>query len=70
VTGRSLAPGPAHGLPGQFRPDRRGDGLPEIRVERPDEIAPAIGKALAADRPTVVDVFTDVNCPALEPWTP
>ena len=41
-----------------------------IRVERPDEISPAIRLALAADRPTIVDVFTDVNCPAPEPWTP
>jgi acetolactate synthase I/II/III large subunit len=41
-----------------------------IRVERPDEIAPALREAEAADRPVVVDVFTDVNCPAPEPWTP
>jgi acetolactate synthase I/II/III large subunit len=41
-----------------------------IRVERPDEIAPAIRRALAADRPAVVEVMTDVNCPAPEPWTP
>jgi acetolactate synthase-1/2/3 large subunit len=41
-----------------------------IRVERPDEIASALCNALAADRPAVVDVFTDVNCPAPEPWAP
>jgi thiamine pyrophosphate-dependent acetolactate synthase large subunit-like protein len=41
-----------------------------IRVERPDEIALAIRRALAADRPAVVDVVTDVNCPAPEPWVP
>ena len=41
-----------------------------IRVERPDEIAPALRKALAANRPAVVDVVTDVNCPAPDPWTP
>lgn len=41
-----------------------------IRVERPGEIAGALRQALAADRPAVVDVFTDVNCPAPEPWTP
>jgi acetolactate synthase-1/2/3 large subunit len=41
-----------------------------IRVERADEIAPALRRALAADRPAVVDVATDVNCPAPDPWTP
>ena len=41
-----------------------------IRVERPDEIAPALRAAGAADRPVVVDVFTDVSCYAPEPWTP
>ena len=41
-----------------------------IRVERPDEIAPALRKAGAADRPVVLDVVTDVNCPAPDPWTP
>jgi acetolactate synthase-1/2/3 large subunit len=41
-----------------------------IRVERPGEIGEAIRKALTADRPAVVDVFTDVNCPAPEPWSP
>lgn len=41
-----------------------------IRVEKPDDIAPALRTALAADRPVVVDVATDVNCPAPEPWTP
>jgi acetolactate synthase I/II/III large subunit len=41
-----------------------------IRVERPEEIIPALREAGAADRPVVVDVFTDVNCYAPEPWTP
>ena len=41
-----------------------------IRVERPGEIGEALRKALTADRPAVVDVFTDVNCPAPEPWSP
>lgn len=41
-----------------------------IRVERPDEIAPALREAETADRPVVVDVFTDVSCHAPEPWTP
>jgi acetolactate synthase-1/2/3 large subunit len=41
-----------------------------IRVEKPAEIAPALRTALAADRPAVVDVVTDVDCPAPEPWLP
>ena len=41
-----------------------------IRVERPQEIAPASQKALAADRPVVVDVLSDVRCFAPDPWSP
>jgi acetolactate synthase-1/2/3 large subunit len=41
-----------------------------IRVEAPDAIAPALRQALAADRPAVVEVITDVNCPAPDPWSP
>jgi acetolactate synthase I/II/III large subunit len=40
-----------------------------IRVEKPEAIAPALRTALASDRPAVVDVVTDVNCPAPEAWT-
>ena len=32
-----------------------------IRVERPGEIAPALERALAANRPAVVDVATDIE---------
>lgn len=45
-------------------------GCVGIRVEQPDAIAPAIREALASGRPAVVDVVTDVNCPAPEPWSP
>ena len=41
-----------------------------IRVERPEEIAPALKKALASDQPAVVDVVTDVSVRAPAPWTP
>jgi len=41
-----------------------------LRVEEPAGIAPALRAALAADRPAVVDVVTDVNCPAPDPWIP
>jgi acetolactate synthase-1/2/3 large subunit len=45
-------------------------GCRGFRVERPDEIGDALRKALTADRPAVVDVVTDVNCSAPDPWTP
>jgi acetolactate synthase-1/2/3 large subunit len=32
-----------------------------IRVEKPSEIAPAIRQALAADRPVIIDVVTDID---------
>jgi acetolactate synthase-1/2/3 large subunit len=41
-----------------------------LRVEHPDEIAPAVRQALAARIPAVVEVITDVRCPAPEPWAP
>jgi thiamine pyrophosphate-dependent acetolactate synthase large subunit-like protein len=41
-----------------------------LQVTQPDEIAPAIRQALAANLPAVVEVITDVKCPAPEPWAP
>ncbi len=41
-----------------------------IRVDRPEEIAPALRKALAAGKPAVVEVLTDPECRAADPWTP
>jgi acetolactate synthase-1/2/3 large subunit len=32
-----------------------------IRVEKPGDIAPALQRALAADRPVVIDVVTDIE---------
>jgi acetolactate synthase I/II/III large subunit len=32
-----------------------------IRVESPGELAPALRQALAADRPVIVDVVTDIE---------
>jgi acetolactate synthase-1/2/3 large subunit len=36
-------------------------GAVGIRVEQPKDIAPALRKALAADRPVIVDVVTDIE---------
>ena len=35
-----------------------------IRVERPEEFAPALNTALKADRPVVIEAITDPNCKA------
>lgn len=40
-----------------------------IRVESPEMIGAALAQALAADKPTVVDVATDLNSRAPIPWT-
>jgi len=41
-----------------------------IRVENPEAIAGALKEALAADIPAVVEVVTDAECKAPEPWRP
>jgi acetolactate synthase I/II/III large subunit len=41
-----------------------------IRVEKPEEIRRALETALAADEPAVVEVITDANCRAADPWSP
>ena len=38
-----------------------------IAVDKPDEVGPAWDRALAADRPTVLDVRTDPNVPPMPP---
>jgi pyruvate dehydrogenase (quinone) len=42
-------------------------GLKGIRVETPEEVAPAWEEALAADRPCVLDFVTDPEVPPLPP---
>ena len=41
-----------------------------VRAERPGEVGPAIEKALAAGRPAVVDVVSDINVLAPLGWAP
>ena len=45
-------------------------GVRGIRVERPDELAPALAQALSANEPIVVDVVTELEPRAPEPWSP
>ena len=42
-------------------------GLGGVRVERPDDIGAAWDRAFAADRPFVVEAFTDPDVPPLPP---
>ncbi|WP_114944571.1 thiamine pyrophosphate-requiring protein [Microvirga calopogonii] len=42
-------------------------GLDGLRVEDPEQIGPAWDRALAADRPFVLDMVTDPNVPPLPP---
>lgn len=41
-----------------------------LRVERPQDIAPALAEALAAQRPAVIEVISDPASQAPDPWTP
>ncbi|HWD57845.1 MAG TPA: thiamine pyrophosphate-binding protein [Stellaceae bacterium] len=45
-------------------------GVRGIRVERPGDVAPALAEALAANEPVLVDVVTDLEPRAPEPWSP
>jgi len=42
-------------------------GLLAINVDQPDQVGPAWDSALAADRPTVLDVRCDPNVPPIPP---
>lgn len=56
--------------PTDFAAVARSFGVRGIRVERPAELAPALREALAAGEPVVVDVVTDLEPRAPEPWAP
>ncbi|HEY8290513.1 MAG TPA: thiamine pyrophosphate-binding protein [Acetobacteraceae bacterium] len=56
--------------PTNFADVARVFGLRGIRVEEPSQIAPALRDALASDETVVVDVATDIDCRAPEPWLP
>ena len=56
--------------PTDFAAVARSFGLRGIRVERADDIAPALREAIAAEETVVVDVATDIEARAPEPWAP
>nr|WP_201865267.1 hypothetical protein [Microvirga soli] len=45
----------------------RSIGLDGIRIDDPEQVGPAWDRALAADRPFVLDMVTDPNVPPLPP---
>lgn len=56
--------------PTNFADVARVFGLRGIRVEQAAQIGPALRDALASDETVVVDVATDIDCRAPEPWLP
>ncbi len=56
--------------PTDFTAVARSFGVRGIRVEQPQEIAPALQQALAADEPVLIDVVTDLEPRAPEAWSP
>ena len=56
--------------PTDFTAVAKSFGVRGIRVEQPQDIAPALQQALALDEPVVVDVVTDLEPRAPEAWSP
>jgi acetolactate synthase I/II/III large subunit len=56
--------------PTDFTAVARSFGVRGLRVERPAEIGPALSEALSASEPVLVDVVTDLEPRAPEPWAP
>ena len=56
--------------PVSFAQIARDMGCFGVRVERPEEIAPALRQALAANAPAVVEVMTDFSARVPPPWAP
>ena len=56
--------------PTNFAEVARSFGLKGIRVEHPSQIAAALQEAMASNETVVVDVATEIEARAPEPWTP
>jgi acetolactate synthase-1/2/3 large subunit len=56
--------------PTDFAEVARTFGLRGISVQEPSQIAPALRDALSSDETVVVDVATDIDARAPEPWLP
>jgi len=47
-----------------------GFGCVGIRIEKPGDLNDALKRAIAMEKPVVVDVVTDMYAIAPHPWTP
>ena len=56
--------------PTDFTAVARSFGLNGIRVERPEDIGPALREAMASPETVVLDVVTDIEARAPAPWAP
>lgn len=56
--------------PTDFAEIARAFGIEGIRVDRPQELRAALDRAIAINAPVVVDVATDAEARAPEPWSP
>jgi thiamine pyrophosphate-dependent acetolactate synthase large subunit-like protein len=56
--------------PTDFADVARVFGLRGIRVEEPGQIGAALREALASDETVIVDVATNIDARAPEPWLP
>jgi acetolactate synthase-1/2/3 large subunit len=56
--------------PTDFTAVARSFGVRGVRVDRADAIGPALSEALQAGEPVVIDVVTDLEPRAPEPWAP
>jgi acetolactate synthase-1/2/3 large subunit len=56
--------------PTDFAAIARSFGLPGVRVERAADLTSALREAIEAEETVVVDVVTDIDERAPEPWTP
>lgn len=54
--------------PTDFAAIARDFGVEGIRIEDPSELAPALSRAIAARKPVLIDVVTDIHPRAPEPW--
>jgi len=56
--------------PTDFAAIARDFGVEGIRVEDPADLAPVLSAAIAARKPALIDVVTDIDPRAPEPWQP
>ncbi|WP_116134410.1 thiamine pyrophosphate-binding protein [Tropicimonas sp. IMCC34043] len=56
--------------PTDFAAIARDFGVEGIRIEDPADLAPALKQAIAARKPVLIDVVTDIHPRAPEAWTP